>query len=142
MESGRYIGGTSAIKIPPICVSEQVELCDGSISAVFHLEGKGEELGGIVSVLDSAELHGELDGVLADGEEDGGIAGIGGFESLFECGVETVTGEFQRVRGSEDGGRSWELEGKVNGVDGEGAGVRGRYEDADAFGLEWSEVDG
>ena len=82
--------------------------------------------------LDSVEIDGELDGVLRDGEEDGRIAGIGGFESLFECGVETMTREFQRVRGSEDGGRRWELEGKGNGVDGEGAGARGRYEDADA----------
>ena len=46
------------------------------------------------------------------------------------------------MRGSEDGGRGLELEGKVKGVEGEGAGASGRYEDADAFGLEWSEVDG
>ena len=129
-------------KIPPICVGEQLELCDGSISAVFHLEGKSEKLGGILEGLDSVEMNGELNGVLADEEGNGRIAGIGGFESLFECGVESSTREFHRVRGSEEGGRGLELEGKVKGVEGEGAGASGRYEDADAFGLEWSEVDG
>ena len=87
-------------------------------------------------------MNGELNGVLADEEGNGRIAGIGGFESLFECGVESSTREFHRVRGSEDGGRGLELEGKVKGVESEGAGASGRYEDADAFGLEWSEVDG
>ena len=83
--------------------------------------------------LDSVEIYGELNGVLADGEGDGRIAGIGWFESLFESGVESSSGEFHRVRGSEDGGRGLELEGKVNGVDGEGAGASGRYDDAYAF---------
>lgn len=92
--------------------------------------------------LDSAELNGELDGVLADGEIDGRIAGISGFESLFESGVESTTGEFHWMRGGEDGGRVLELEGKVDGVDAEGAGASGRYEDAMADGLERSEEDG
>ena len=132
MKGGSFVDAMGSIKIPPICVGEELELRDGSISAVFDLEGKRDEFGRIVRISDSVELDGELDGVLRDGEEDGRIAGIRGFATLFERGVESLRREFQCGSGEEDGGRVFELEGEMDGGECEGAGASGRYAEGDA----------